>query len=316
VRSRVRLVALSTRRLAACAAVAVAGLAAACGSPGGPAGQPSGHGSSVRGSCASQFLPTGTSSREGPAWIITPGGLTKLKQAGLPAPLMADFNRPSTLLLASRGSPVPLAPRASLVYYYASAAALQTAIGRHEVPADVRFVLLDLERWPLTPRGEQADPIASLRAALAAARAARKCVVFAPAVDLIGPLPRGEGEFVRFLHFDRQVAAPGAIADVFVVQSQQTEGTAFATVFAPRAIAAVRTARPSEPVFAGLSTGPNGRRVTPAELLEVYRVSAAAGAVGYWLNIPETDAYCPACGSPAPQVAVAFLEMLARTGWR
>jgi len=32
------------------------------------------------------------------------------------------------------------------------------------------------------------------------------------------------------------------------------------------------------------------------------------GATGFWLNIPETSAECPACGTPQTGVAVAFLH--------
>lgn len=263
-------------------------------------------------SCGERFQPGNATQQGTPAWIVTPGGLARLKQWGLPAPLLGEFNRPSTLLLVAHGRPVALAPRATLAYYFTSASGLETAVQEHRVPGDVQYLLLDLERWPLTPSGEQLRPIDSLRRALSIAHSAGKCVVFTPAVDLTATLPNAVGEAARFAQFDRAIAGPGSVSDVFEVQSQQTEGTAFATTFAPSAIAAVLRSRPGEPVFVGLSTNPDGRHVTPSDLLTVYHAGAAAGAVGYWLNIPETGVECPRCGKPQPQVAVAFLEALAR----
>jgi len=224
--------------------------------------------------------------------------------------LDAGFDNPGTLLLG-RGRVDELLPHASPAMVFTSETSLADALNAGRVPSAVTWVLLDLEHWPLTPAGEQADPVATLRKAIAVARSHGKKVLFTPALDLLSVLMPGIAAAARLAAFDRLVAGPGAaVADGYEVQSQQTEGTPGAAAFVSQAIAAARTARPGAPVLAGLSTNPDGRRVTAADLLAVYRAARSAGAAGFWLNIPETSAECPRCGTPQTPVAVAFLLAL------
>ena len=224
--------------------------------------------------------------------------------------MQADFDNPQTLLL-DKGRVDRLLPRASPAMVFTSEAALARALHSGKVPAAVSWVLLDLEHWPLTPPGEQTDPIGALRAAVAAAHAANKRLLFTPAVDLLSAVAPGTPAPARFATFDRLIVRPGAaLADGFEVQSQQTEATPDAASFVAAAVATARAAHPGAPVLAGLSTNPNGRRVTPADLLVIYDSARAAGAAGFWLNIPETSAECPACGAPQPAVAVGFLQSI------
>jgi hypothetical protein len=250
-----------------------------------------------------------------PQWIITTGSVPRLEAAGLPgAVLDADFGNPDTLLLG-QGRVDGLLPRASPAMVFTSEASLAGALDAGQVPAAVTWVLLDLEHWPLTPPGEQADPLAALRAAVAVAHAHGKKVLFTPAVDLLSVVAPGTSAGARFTTFDRLVAGPGAaIADGFEVQSQQTEATPSAATFVAEAVAAARAAHPGAPVLAGLSTNPDGRRVTAGDLLTVYQAGRSAGATGFWLNIPEASAECPQCGTPQTAVAVAFLLALGRAG--
>jgi hypothetical protein len=269
----------------------------------------------TRASCAAPFgpgWPAQLSAR--PGWIISAGALARLRQAGLPAQVFqADFDRPSTLVLVSQGRPDSLVPQASPALYFTSAAAMVAALRGGQVPATVRYLLLDLERWPLTPVGEQGDPIGTLRWAAPIVHAYDRCLVFAPAVDLVGVQHPGARGPALYSLFDSSIVGPGAaLADVFVVQSQHSEGTRYAGSLAPQAIRAARAAH-RVPVLAGLSTNPNGRRVTPADMLAVYRAGVLGGAAGFWLNIPESDAECSRCGLPQPQVAVAFLKAVAQS---
>jgi hypothetical protein len=247
----------------------------------------------------------------GPAWIITAGSLPRLASAGLPVAILdADFDNPGTLVLG-QGRVDDLVPRASPAMVFTSETSLAAALDAGQVGAAVRWVLLDLEDWPLTPASEQADPIGALRAAIAAAHAHGKKVLFTPAVDLLTVMAPGTAASARFATFDRLVAGPGArLADGFEVQSQQTEGTASATTFAAQAAGAARAAHPGAPVLAGLSTNPDGRRVTATDLMTLYQAAAAAGVSGFWLNIPEASPECPRCGAPQTAVAVAFLRTL------
>jgi hypothetical protein len=267
---------------------------------------------------SSQPTPRASPPALSPSWIITAGAVQRLEQAGLPSSsVQADFDRPSTLLLVQQGKVDKLVPRASLAFVFTSAASLVAALQDGRVPSAVHWLLLDLEYWPLTPVGEQKDPISALGQAVAAAHAAGRRLVFTPAVDLLSvldanqPAPRAPARYTGTPadDFQRLVVRPGAAAsDVFEVQSQETEATPYATTFAPGVIAAARAAHPGQEVLAGLSTNPNGRQVTPTDLLTLYRAAAAAGAAGYWLNVPQAGRECPKCGVPQPQVAVQFLE--------
>ena len=281
-------------------AVTVGLTATACG---GPRQLPD-----TRAYCAAPLRPSGSSTLLRQAWIISAGALVQLRQAGLPDRLLrADFDRPGALVLVSHGRPDSLVPRASPAFYYTSAATMVSALRRGGVPRPVRYLVLDLERWPLTPGSEQSDPMAALRWAASAAHAHGKCLVFAPAIDLVGVQHPGTGGQALYSLFDSSIAGPGAaLADVFVVQSQHSEGTSYANSLAPGAIGAASAAH-RIPVLAGLSTNPNGRRVSPADLLAVYRASVRGGGAGFWLNIPRSGAECARCGIPQPQVAVAFL---------
>jgi hypothetical protein len=247
----------------------------------------------------------------GPAWIITAGSLPRLAAAGLPAPVLdADFDQPGTLVLG-RGRVDDFVPQASPAMVFTSETSLAEALNTGQVGPAVTWVLLDLEHWPLTPPGEQADPIGTLRTAIAVAHAHGKKVLFTPAVDLLSAVAPGTAAPARFTTFDRLIVGPGAaIADGFEVQSQQTEATPAAATFVSQAIATARAAHPGAPVLAGLSTNPDGRQVTAADLLAVYRAAQSAGATGFWLNIPQASPECPQCGTPQTPVAVAFLRAL------
>jgi hypothetical protein len=247
----------------------------------------------------------------GPAWIITAGSLPRLAAAGLPMSVLdADFDHPGTLVLG-RGRIDDFVPQASPAMVFTSETSLAEALDTGQVGPAVTWVLLDLEHWPLTPPGEQADPIGTLRTAIAVAHAHGKKLLFTPAVDLLSAVAPGTAASARFTTFDRLIVAPGAaLADGFEVQSQQTEATPSAATFVAQAIAAARAAHPGAPVLAGLSTNPDGRQVTPADLLAVYRAAQSAGATGFWLNIPQASPECPLCGTPQTPVAVAFLRGL------
>jgi hypothetical protein len=224
--------------------------------------------------------------------------------------LDADFDNPGTLLLG-RGRVDGFLPHASPAMVFTSETSLAAALNDGRVPSAVAWILLDLEHWPLTPADDQADPVGALRKAVAVAHAHGKKVLFTPAVDLLSALAPGTPAAARFTTFDRLVAGPGAaVADGFEVQSQQTEATPNAATFVSQAVATARAAHPGAPVLAGLSTNPDGRQVTADDLLAIYRAAQSAGASGFWLNIPQTSAECPRCGTPQVPVAVAFLRVL------
>jgi len=249
-------------------------------------------------------------------WMISAGALGRLDQGGLPANLLASFFDQSTTILVGASGPGSdrFASQAIAAADFTSAAALVQALEEHRVSASVPDVVLDLEAWPLTPVTEQDNPIAAAGQAFRAAQAAGKRLVFTPGVDLVRVLTgqRLQGPALTAA-YDQLLAGPGAaVSDVFEVQAQSTEGTSAIPNFVTSAVAAARSSHPGIPVLVGLSTNPSGRRVTPTDLLQLDQASTRAGAAGFWLNVPEAGQACPRCGTAQPQVAVAFLEQLAR----
>lgn len=250
-------------------------------------------------------------------WMLSTGALRRLEQANPPPGLLASFfNTPTTILIGATGrSSDPVAPEARAAADFTSAAALTQALRSGRIPATVPDLVLDLEAWPLTPQGEQRDPIAAARAALRAATSAGKRLIFTPGTDLLRSLTgrRLQGAALSAA-YDRLLAGPGAaVSDIFEIQAQGTEGSPNAPGFTSAAIRAARAAHPGIPVLVGLSTNPSGRRVSPQDLLALAQAALHAGASGFWLNVPQAGPACPRCGSAQPQVAISFLEDLARS---
>lgn len=256
--------------------------------------------------------PRGSASVDTPAWILTAGSVPRLEAAGLPfATLNTVFNNPDTLLLEGKGLIDRLLPRASPTMDFTSETGLADAFAAGNVPATVRWVLLDLEDWPLTPPNEQTDPIGALRTAVAIAHAHHKLVMFTPAADLLTVIAPRTPAPERLSTFERLIVRPGSqLADGFEVQSQGTEGSPDAVSFVTAAVNAARKARPGGVILAGLSTNPDGRKVTAGQMMVVYDAARHAGATGFWLNIPEAGPSCPRCGTPQTSVGIAFLHRL------
>lgn len=265
-------------------------------------------GSLVSGPAPSPGLP-GTS-------MLSVGALERLEQAGPPRHLLSSFfDKPTTILIGAAGPGGDrIASRASAAADFTSATALIQALQAGRVPASVPDVVLDLEAWPLTPVAEQHAPIAAAAEAARAAQAAGKRLIFTPGVDLVRVLT-GQRLHASALGaaYDRLLAGPGAaVSDVFEIQAQGTEGTAEVPSFVDAALQAARAAHRGIPLLVGLSTNPSGRRVTPQDLLQLAQAAQRAGASGFWLNVPEAGRACPRCGTAQPQVALSFLEQLAR----
>jgi hypothetical protein len=249
-------------------------------------------------------------------WLVSEGALLRLLGAGLPKVLLqAYFNHPTTLLIGAK-HPNALVPKASLAGDFTSAAALISALDEHRMATHEKYVVLDLEAWRMTPSEEQRQPIQAAQQALTGAHAVGVRLIFTPGTDLVRVL-EGHALHGRALieAYDRLLAGPGVkAADVFEIQAQATEGTPLVASFASSALAAAGVARSSEPVLVGLSTNPDGRTVTPADLLRLVR--SVPHATGFWLNVPQAGTACPRCGRAHPQVGVTFLEELVDLGRR
>ncbi|MFW0794367.1 hypothetical protein AAFP30_11190 [Gordonia sp. CPCC 205515] len=244
-----------------------------------------------------------------PQRILVSGAVAGLVDAGLPQSLLDAADHPSTLLLMQEVGTNTQLPDASPTLTYHSVKDLTKALENNEIPDSMDWLLLDLEGWAQTPRHEQSDPIGALQEALDAAHEHGKRVIFAPAITLMDTLAPGLTGDALYQAFIDQLVTPGAaIADGFEIQSQRTQATDHATTFVRDAVQAAIAVNPDgAPVFAGVSTNPNGREMTVDDLVEVYDAAMAAGATGYWLNVPSGGKECPKCGKPRYDLGVEFL---------
>lgn len=283
--------------------ILVVGLLAGCG-PGGP---------------VARATSAGPGSGRSITWLLAPGSLRRLVAAGLPASVVhTELDRSSTLLLQGlselkkgRQASKDELSAARPIADFTSATALERALAAGDVPRGVRWVLLDLEAWSLTPRSEQEAPIAAVRVASEAVHRAGKRLLFAPAVDLVDVVAGRRLTGSALLSaYEREILRPSApLVDGLDLQLQGLEGMSDALAVVRAAVAAVETAHPHLAVWVGLSTNPSGRSVDVTDLLSIVR--ATPEAVGYWLNVPAAGVACPRCGVPDARVGVALLESLA-----
>ena len=255
-----------------------------------------------------------------PAWIVSESAVALLREAGLSRRLVAYFfNNTNTFLLLSGPEHIRRElPLACATESFTSYAALKHAFAINAISAGTRAILYDNENWSLTPLPERAQPILYAARAEALVHRHRMKFVFTPASDLADAHVRSPGaggsSYQRYL--EQGLAGRGArVSDVFEIQSQQIEGTSAFLPFATLATAQAKAANPDAMLLLGIGTNPGGRSVTARALLHAY-LSTRTKANGYWLNIPSRGRACPSCGIPQPQVAVAFLLILAQLSRR
>jgi hypothetical protein len=178
-----------------------------------------------------------------------------------------------------------------LVADYTSYHAFARDVRDGRVPAGIRWVMYDNERWSRTPAAEQAAPLRYERlfADLAHDRGYR--VILAPAQDLVPGFSTTrfqEGRASWHPYLATGLAAASArLADVYDIQAQPWELPAYRSQhayarFVAAAAAQARAARPGITVVAGLSTQ---RAATAAELRGDF-LATRDQVAGYWLNIP------------------------------
>lgn len=247
-----------------------------------------------------------------PRWMISTSAIRHLNEAGGSG---AHFfaGRGNFIMNGMKGAEgFPESYSAMPAATFPSYAALKSALESGRLPKEVKAVLYDNEAWEFTPPEEQHE-IARFEK-LAADAIHRRGLIFiaAPAVDLTRVLsPQvNSGRYDEYLRLGIASAA-ARYADVYEIQAQGSLGNLpLYTRFVNEAARQARAANPKITVFAGLSTNPSGKRVTPKDLYDA--VGATRDNVtGYWLNIPGGGAYCPKCGEPQPQVAIELLKMLA-----
>jgi hypothetical protein len=248
------------------------------------------------------------SSRGSIGWIIGAPTLMKLKQAGADDALITTaFDNPSTYVIVRPNVPNRLA-RAVAAQTFTSYAELEKAFADAAIAPTTKAILFDLETWRFTPENEQRDPVGFTAKAAALAHQHGLLLIATPATNLATLMRPGSDKYDAFLSL-KIIGELAKVADVLEVQAQQAQGTPRFTEFVRAASAQAHAANPSVIFFAGMSTNPLGRTVTPEQLVSDYQATWRYVS-GYWLNVPARSPYCPTCGEPRPEVAVALLRAI------
>jgi hypothetical protein len=198
---------------------------------------------------------------------------------------------------------------------------LEYAIDNHDIPADVAYLSYDDEDWPLTPANERDDPGLYMSDFVTLAHAHGYKAILAPAVDLAKAMPCYDPSAEPWVDYVTDCNLPGlagaAHPDVYEIQAQLYESGVplgvecgcYSWLVTQSALEA-RGRTPLLEVLAGLTTNQDGAVSTPQDLFDD-TVDTQASTDGYWLNVPQRGPACPSCTKGgAPQVAVAYLEML------
>jgi hypothetical protein len=244
-------------------------------------------------------------------WMINSAALASLQTTGASwsqADSRRFFDNANTYVLGT----MPVGWHSISTRSFTSYAALQAAFAAGSIPPSVQAIVYDNEAWSFTPVQEQQHFALYVQKAANLVHSHHMQLIATPGTDLVRALdPGGQGSvYSRVLSLNIMKAAAQA-ADVVEIQAQGSEASLSTyTSFVQAAAAQAKTANPNVVILAGLSTNPGGQKVTGQQLYAAFQ--ATFGTVsGYWLNIPSNQGgYCPACGTPQPQVAIAFLRML------
>jgi len=256
-------------------------------------------------------------------WLVEDFTLALLERNGLPASTITRiFDTPRTLLIVRRHGSIPdsLVPQATKVQSFASLTTMEAAIQNGTIEPGVKYLLYDNEAWAFTPVNERQAPINFAAQAAALAHAHGFKLIFTPAANLApilssayttsNQLGTGTDKYSGYLNLD--LAGKGAaVSDIFEIQGQQAEVSPSFPAFVHQATTQARAAAPANPVLLGITTAvPGGGGVSAAQLSNVV---AETGSVvdGYWLNVPQASAQCPACGAAHVAAVVSFLEAYA-----
>jgi hypothetical protein len=263
-------------------------------------------------------LPARAGATEPPAragalvWIITDRSLQRI--AALPGAqgvLDAFFSSPSHSLLVGGRTGFTTELRASRALAFGSYRGMRIGLGRSRRGGALALpVILDLERWPLTPLAEQRRPAHYYRLAWRLAQRRGLILIATPSPNLVRVDRPGHGRGFRAYLDSGLVGHIARHADIFEVQAQGFErSTRLYRAFVAAAADEARNANPHILVIAGLSTNPGGRGVPARQL---YRdVSAARPYVdGFWLNVPQRSTACRHCGVARPDIALRLLRLL------
>jgi hypothetical protein len=240
-------------------------------------------------------------------WLIGTSGISKLDGVAGPGTVARYLDGPQTTVITTASIPSSVAGwHVTFALDTRSLAEIQNGISGGLSPR-ISEILYDPEDWSFTPLAEQQNVGASTARAASIAHGAGLQLIVAPATDLAKVEAPGQS----FLQTD-DLAKVATSANVVEIQAQGMErhSSQYAAYIA-QAIVQVRSANPSAPIYAGLSTNPSGGPVTAAELISDVNLTKSR-VMGYWLNIPSPSASCPRCAAPNPKIALDLLQTLSK----
>jgi hypothetical protein len=260
-------------------------------------------------------------SRPSPAWIVALSGIHLMEQkkggADVVKKLLAD---PRTIVVSADTLPDPMNDEQRGVSALSSdncEAALDETINKQ-----LRTLLVDLEHWSGTPKGDQENPESATRKCHEGAQQHEPpvSVIAVPAMDLMQEIePEFDGtQYQWAIHFDLE-GKVATVSDGVEVQlenledkPEQFEQTLQTFVHQIREAREKADLSPDFPIYVGLATAVVNKRFSTEDLVNLLKedVSRTRGLVtGYWMAIPPKK-LCPGCGEPNAEVAVELLKSL------
>lgn len=225
-------------------------------------------------------------------WVIDVGSLQHLANAGMSdAELRRLFDNRSTYVIQRpHGGYDTSGWVAHRVLKFEDEAVMARTLAAG-VPAGIDTVLLDLEKWSLTPSVQQQYPGYFYERGAAVARQRRVTYLVTPGTDLAQVLaPQAPGPPYQTIlnHYVDGFAARGA--GMIGIQAQSLESNPGAYVdYVRRAAAQAQANQPGIRVFGGLSAFPDGYAASPADFAACIR-GARPYVSGYLLWVPSTNA--------------------------
>lgn len=246
-----------------------------------------------------------------PHWLISASAITMLDDAAGRAVVARYLNGPQTTVIISGAIPPNLASW-HVKFALDTRSLAQIRSDLLGMSRRISMILYDPEHWQFTPAAEQSAPGTAARTAETLVRSAGLQLIIAPATNLAEvSAPGGSAANVNaFIQTDDlgKVASSANWVDI-QAQGQERNSQRYAS-YVKQAVSQIRSANPGAVIYAGLSTNPSGPPVTASELLADVSMTSSEVS-GYWLNIPNPGASCPACGLPQPQIGLDVLEHLA-----
>ena len=214
---------------------------------------------------------------------------------------------PGTYVLEQRVGGTRLPARVIPVQYFFSSAALQAAVGHHQVIPGVKVVADDLENFAITPASERKNPIPALRGFGDDAHAHGYRSILMPGRDLMrvpgAVCSQRPGTTISQSYLRCDLPTAAAYASIYVIQAAAVETNLSALrQLVQDGAAEAHRANPHALVFATLSVSPNGLFV-PSSAVVAAAQEIRQYVQGFFINDLR----------PSDSRMLAFLQALGKT---